>query len=442
MVIETLLLASVGISILTVLGCIAIWARLTRMGSASPPLLAATFRELEQGIARSERAARDDLARGRQEAGANSKLLREEVQATLKQLGDTLSTTNTRLAAAQTEKLEAVAKQVAALTDGNERRQETLRASVETRLGEVKADAAASAKALREEVAASLKQAAEMLMQSVNQISSAQRERLSQVALAVSELAQKSVQQQESLRKSVEARLDQLRTENTEKLEKMRQTVDEKLQGTLEQRLGTSFKLVSDQLEKVFKSVGEMQSLATGVGDLKRVLTNVKTRGTWGEATLGNLLEQVMASDQYSRNVEVRPGSAQRVEYAIRLSGDGDGNCEIWLPLDAKFPQEDYDRLVDAAERGDAEGVEAASRAVELRIRAAAKDICDKYVCPPHSTDFAVLFLPTEGLFAEVVRRPGLIDALQRECRIIVTGPTTLMALLNSLRMGFRTLAI
>jgi DNA recombination protein RmuC len=191
----------------------------------------------------------------------------------------------------------------------------------------------------------------------------------------------------------------------------------------------------------VFKSVGEMQTLAAGVGDLKRVLTNVKSRGTWGEVSLGAILEQVLAPEQYARNVEIRHGSRERVEYAIRLPGaDGDG--PLWLPIDAKFPTEDYERLIEAAERAEAAAVETAGKALEARLRQAARDIAGKYVMPPHSTDFALLFLPTEGLYAEIVRRPGLVDALQRECRVVVTGPTTLLALLNSLRMGFRTLAI
>jgi DNA recombination protein RmuC len=245
----------------------------------------------------------------------------------------------------------------------------------------------------------------------------------------------------DSLQRTVEGRLDAMRLDNAEKLETMRATVDEKLHKTLEERLGASFKLVSDQLEQVFKSVGEMQSLAAGVGDLKRVLTNVKARGTWGEISLGGVLDQALTVEQYDRNVEIRPGSRQRVEYAIRLPGaEGDG--PLWLPIDAKFPTEDYERLSEAAERGDAAGVEAAGKAIETRIRLAARDICAKYVAPPYSTDFALLYLPTEGLYAEIVRRPGLVDALQRDCRVVVAGPTTLLALLNSLRMGFRSLAI
>jgi len=234
--------------------------------------------------------------------------------------------------------------------------------------------------------------------------------------------------------------LDALRSENAAKLEQMRQTVDEKLQGTLEQRLGASFKMVNDSLTKVHESVGEMQVLATGVGDLKRILSNVKSRGTWGEVALGNILEEILSPDQFARNVEVRPRSGLRVEFAIKLPGDG--QTPLWLPVDAKYPTEDYDRLVEATERGDIEAAEAALRGIETRVRSAAKDICAKYVAPPHSTDFAVMFLPTEGLFAEVVRRPGLVDMLQREFHVMVAGPTTLVSLLTSLRMGFRSLAI
>jgi DNA recombination protein RmuC len=245
----------------------------------------------------------------------------------------------------------------------------------------------------------------------------------------------------DTVRRTVEERLDAMRADNNQKLEAMRVTVDEKLHRTLEERLGASFKLVSDQLEQVFKSVGEMQSLAAGVGDLKRVLTNVKSRGIWGEVALGNILEQALTAEEYERNVEIRPGSGLRVEFAVRLPGaDGDG--PLWLPIDAKFPTEDYERLLDAAERADPVATEAAAKAIETRVRQAAREICAKYVAPPHSTDFALLFLPTEGLYAETIRRAGLVDALQRDWRVVVAGPTTLLALLDSLRMGFRRLAV
>jgi DNA recombination protein RmuC len=226
------------------------------------------------------------------------------------------------------------------------------------------------------------------------------------------------------------------------KLEEMRKTVDEQLQGTLERRLGEQFKLVSDRLDQVHKGLGEMQTLATGVGDLKRVLTNVKTRGGWGEAQLAKLLEDSLTRDQYDVNVATRPGSNERVEFAIRLPGRGNGEGHVWLPIDAKFPKEDYERLLDAADRADPDAMEVAARALESRIKDEAWDLCEKYLEPPHTTDFAILFLPSEGLYAEVLRRPGLVDHLQRECRALVAGPTTLWAILNSLQMGFRTLAI
>jgi DNA recombination protein RmuC len=319
---------------------------------------------------------------------------------------------------------------------------ENLRGLIEQKLDQNIAQQFDSAKVLREELGGNFERLGIRVTESLAETGRMQLERLENVTTALGVLAEKSEKAQESLRLTVEGRLDAIRQDNAIKLDEMRQTVDEKLQGTLEQRLGASFKLVSDQLEQVFRGIGEMQSLATGVGDLKKMLSNVKMRGAWGEVSLGNLLDQVLTVDQYDRNVEVKPGSNQRVEYAIKLPGGDDGDGPLWLPIDAKFPNEDYERLVDASDRGDVEAVEAASKAVEMRIRASAKDICDKYVHPPHSTDFAVLFLPTEGLFAEIIRRPGLVDALQRECRIVVTGPTTLMALLNSLRMGFRTLAI
>ncbi len=231
------------------------------------------------------------------------------------------------------------------------------------------------------------------------------------------------------------------RDEMTRQLDTIRATVDEKLQATLEQRLGESFKQVSDRLEAVHRGLGEMQSLATGVGELKRMLGNVKTRGTWGEVQLGAILEQVLTPDQYARNVKTREGSNDLVEFAVKLPGHS-GNATVWLPLDAKFPQEDYLRLQEASERSDAEAVQLAQAALVRAVLIAAKDISSKYLDPPRTTDFAILFLPTEGLYAEVLRIPGLADQLQQECRVVPAGPTTLAALLSSLRMGFRTLAI
>lgn len=240
----------------------------------------------------------------------------------------------------------------------------------------------------------------------------------------------------------LDQKLQQIQSDNAQKLEQMRVTVDEKLNTTLDRRLGESFQQVSERLEQVYKGLGEMQSLANGVGDLKKVLTNVKTRGVWGEIQLGNLLEQVMTASQYEQNVAVKPGSSARVEFAIRLPSKDRDDEVIYLPIDAKFPQEDYQRLLDAADAGDAVAVEECAKQLEQAVRTQAKLIHDKYIEPPFTTDFAIMFLPVEGLYAEVLRRPGLTDRLQNELRIIVTGPTTLAALLNSLQMGFRTLAI
>jgi len=245
----------------------------------------------------------------------------------------------------------------------------------------------------------------------------------------------------ESVRGIVDLRLKQLQEDNTGQLEKMRATVDEKLQGTLEKRLGESFKLVSDRLEQVHQGLGAMRQLASDVGGLQKVLANVKTRGGWGEVQLGNLLEQLLTADQFQKNVQTRNDSAERVDFAIKLPGDENG-APVWLPIDAKFPTEDYQRLMAAQDRGDADLIEGAMRGLETQLKKSAKDICAKYINPPRTTDFALMFLPTEGLYAEAIRRVGLVEQAQRECRVIFAGPTTLAALLNSLQMGFRTLAI
>ena len=254
--------------------------------------------------------------------------------------------------------------------------------------------------------------------------------------------AQRSEQRLVEMRGTLDQQLQRLQADNAQKLEQMRATVDEKLQSTLETRLGQSFALVSERLEQVQRGLGEMQQLATGVGDLKRVLTNVKNRGSWGEVQLDGILEQTLIAEQYARSVRVRPDTAEAVDFAIRLPGRRDDDSPVWLPIDCKFPREDYERLLDAQELGDAEAVRICGAQLERAIRIQAKSICEKYVCPPHTTDFAVMFLPTEGLYAETIRRPGLTDALQRDHRIVVAGPTTVTALLNSLQMGFRTLAI
>ncbi|MEB0057202.1 MULTISPECIES: DNA recombination protein RmuC [unclassified Variovorax] len=255
-------------------------------------------------------------------------------------------------------------------------------------------------------------------------------------------LSESNARRLAEVRTTMETQLAQLQQSNTAKLEEMRKTVDEKLQSTLEARLGESFKQVADRLEQVHKGLGEMQTLAQGVGDLKHLLTNVKTRGIFGEAQLGALLEQVFTVDQYAAQVVTRPGARHTVDFAIRLPGRTAEGDALWLPIDAKFPNEDYERLLDAQQRADPIAAELAGRALEARIWLEAKAIEEKYIAPPHTTDFAILFLPTEGLYAEVLRRPDLMQGLQRKHRITLAGPTTLLAILNSLQMGFRTLAL
>jgi DNA recombination protein RmuC len=295
----------------------------------------------------------------------------------------------------------------------------------------------------RDEIAARFSEFGQAVSSRMAESAGAQNSRLDLFAANLAYLTQSNEKRLADMRQTVEAGLEKLRQDNSQKLEQMRATVDEKLHATLEQRLGESFRLVSERLELVHKGLGEMQTLASGVGDLKRVLTNIKTRGAWGEVQLGSLLDQMLTPEQYSANVPPSPTSSERVDFAIRLPGrEPGGHGQVWLPIDAKFPQEDYQRLLDAEEEGNSAEVEEAGRALELRIRVEARKIHDKYINPPHTTDFAVMFLPTEGLFAEVLRRPGLLDTLQRECRVAIMGPTTLGAVLNSLQMGFRTLAI
>ena len=325
---------------------------------------------------------------------------------------------------------------------GIERSLERLEKSLQDELAKSRVENSLNFKGLREENFNALNRFNESLLRRLNENAAAQSSQLDSFSRQLSQLTQSNEQRMDKLRDAVEAQLKAMQQDNTKKLEEMRKTVDEKLNDTLEKRLGESFRLVSERLELVHKGLGEMHSLALGVGDLKRVLTNVKTRGIWGEMQLGNILEQILTVEQYAQNVATRPGSNDRVEFAIKLPGRDKEGSVVWLPIDAKFPQEDYQRLLDAQEQGDVSGAEEAAKALENRIKAEAKDIAAKYICVPDTTDFAILFLPVEGLYAEVLRRPGLCDVLMRESKVIITGPTTLSALLNSLQMGFRTLAI
>ncbi len=302
-------------------------------------------------------------------------------------------------------------------------------------------DPAGVEKALREELRLSREEAGRSAAEQRAENAAAAERQRSEAAAAASRQREEVARAVGAVREGVEARLRDLQHSNEKRLDDMRRTVDEKLHDTLEKRLGESFRTVSLQLEAVHKGLGEMQGLAAGVGDLKKVLTNVKTRGTWGEVQLGALLEQVLTPDQYERNATTKKGSREVVEFAVRLPGAGDGDL-VYLPIDSKFPQEDYARLVDAAEAGDAEAVLKSAADLARAVKKSAADIRDKYLDPPHTTDFALLFLPTEGLYAEILRQPGLVEELQHTYRVVVVGPTTLAATLSSLRMGFRTLAI
>jgi DNA recombination protein RmuC len=315
--------------------------------------------------------------------------------------------------------------------------------SVKKEISENRKESGENARFAREEIGSSLKDFGDSVSKRMAETSGMQKDQLDSFSKQLLEMTRLNEEKLEAMRLTMENRLSTMQDENSKKLEQMRATVDEKLQTTLETRLGESFKQVSERLEQVYKGLGEMRSLATGVGDLKKVLTNVKTRGTWGEIQLGAILEQILSPDQYEANVATKKDSQERVEFAIKLPGqDPSGQHVVWMPIDAKFPQEDYQRLIDAQEAADRDLADKSLKNLEMRIKAEAKNIREKYIDPPNTTDFAVMFLPIEGLYAEVIRRPGLCDILQREYRVIVTGPTTLAALLNSLQMGFRTLAI
>ena len=382
-----------------------------QMDSALPELLKALHDDQLRANERLERELRQEIV----ESG---RAARAEAGSGLSQFQQTLTQQLTQIATLQNAKIDGFGQSLAKLTENNTVQLDAVRQNLQHQ-----------SQAARDEQAAALKRFGDTLNQQLAQLSESIDRRFSEV------------------RATLEQKLKDIELNNATKLEEMRRTVDEKLHATLEQRLGESFKLVSDRLEQVHRGLGEMQTLAAGVGDLKKVLTNVKTRGTWGEVQLEALLEQMLTADQYAKNVATIPGSSERVEFAIRLPGRDDHPVSgesrpVWLPVDAKFPREDYERLIEAQERADPIAVEEASRALESRIKQEARAIRDKYVAPPHTTDFALLFLPTEGLYAEVLRRPGLTDILQRDFRVTIAGPTTLSALLNSLQMGFRTLAI
>jgi DNA recombination protein RmuC len=442
--------------------------------TAAPDLSPVVLRldSLEKSHERTDRGVKEEIARNRLESAEQGRALREEVQVSLKNSTDLLVQGVDRISVGQRQRLEDFANHLNALTTATDTSASQLRFEVtnalhatrdsqEKRLSENAAQLQQDmesfgrrllefsqtnqegATQIRSELATALKDFQDSIQKQMHDMADLQKRQLESFATQLVNLTEKNERKSDELRVAVEGKLAQLQSDNATKLEEMRRTVDEKLQGTLDKRLGESFKLVSDRLELVHKGLGEMQALASGVGDLKRVLTNVKTRGTWGEMQLGNLLDQILTIDQYARNVRMKPPGGETVEFAIKLPGpdEHDGKV-VWLPIDAKFPKESYERLVDAAERVDPVAVELAAKELEAAVRSQARVIRDKYLAPPHTTDFGLLYLPTEGLYAEVLRRPGLLDSLQRDQRVVIVGPTTLAALLNSLQMGFRTLAI
>jgi DNA recombination protein RmuC len=403
---EPLLIVVVVLGAIIIVFQLLLWLRqgtlLKQQVDLSP--LHTRFDELSRTIQHSEGGVRDEFSRMRQEQGGQMDQFRRALEGRFDNFS---AETNQKVELLRTS-----------LADSGTRLQKQVSQELEL----LRNGLTQAAQQSRDETAQSLKDVGESMGKSMADLVTSQKAQL------------------EEIRATVENRLTALSADNEKRLDQMRQTVDEKLQGTLDARLGESFKLVSERLEQVHKGLGEMQTLASGVGDLKRVLTNVKTRGTFGEVQVGTLLEQILTPEQYDKNVSTT-GTNERVEFAIKMPGREAGKT-CWLPVDAKFPMEDYQRLVDASERGDAEAVDAAGRSLETTLKQSARSISQKYLLPPDTTDFGILFLATEGLYAEALRRPGLAETLQREFRVVVTGPNTFAAILNSLQMGFRTLAI
>jgi len=414
---DSLLIALIALNI--VLACISI-ILLIQIKHDKTADFEGYFSSLEKSQEKTERMVKEEIARNREESGNTAKQLREEVNTSLKMLGDSLLERITQFSNLQKSQLNIFSNDLAKLVLTIEQKMDKIRETLEERQ----------------------KSLSDSLLARMSEMTQLQNSQLETFSNQITKLTQSNEQKLDKMRETIEEKLTLLQKDNNQKLEQMRMTVDEKLHATLEKRLGESFKLVSERLELVHKGLGEMQALATGVGDLKKVLTNVKTRGIWGEISLANLLEQVFTCDQYEKNVATKKGSSERVEFALKLPGRDPEQSIVWLPIDAKFPQEDYQRLIEAQEQANAVMAEGAHRQLETRIKLEARSIKEKYIDPPYTTDFAIMFLPTEGLFAEVIRRPGLYDNLLREHRVVVTGPTTLSAVLNSLQMGFRTLAI
>lgn len=420
-----------AVALVLALAVIVVLALRRRPAQENPGELRARLDAIDRSFERIERTLREEAGRTREESAAAGRGLREEVAGNIKEQTVAVLGQITTFGEMQAKQLERFSGDLHGFRQG-----------IDTRLEAVRAGLAESLSKFTAANDTALKSTSETLIKGVGEIGSLQKTQLETFAGRITQLTEAVEKRLESLRGVVDQRLKEVQEQNAKKLDEMRATVDEKLQGTLEKRLGESFKLVTQQLEQVHQGLGEMKNLATGVGDLKRVLSNVSTRGTWGELRLQSILEQILAPEQYDADVTTKPGTLERVEFAIKLPGRAEGDAPVWLPIDSKFPKEDYERLQQAQEQGDADAVEQARASLDRAVSLNAGTICEKYLNPPLTTDFAIMFLPTEGLYAEVVRRPALLEQIQRKCRVIVAGPTTLAALLNSLQMGFRTLAI
>ena len=393
-------------------------------------------------LPRIESLTRDEFARNREEFNKNSKDTREELSGSFKVFEDSLLNRMAEIANLQKNQLDTFSNQLNILTKTNEEKFDNMTKAIEGKLLAFQEQLTISAREHRDELSKSLKSFEEAFSLNVQSFNELQKQKFDELTIKQNEMMQATEQKLEKMRDIIEARLKTIQDDNSQKLEKIRETVDEKLHNTLEKRLGESFKIVSERLELVHKGLGEMQALATGVGDLKKVLSNVKTRGVLGEFQLENILEQILTPEQYSKNQRTKDGSNAMVEFAVKLPGREDVSKAVWLPIDAKFPTEDYQALTDAYDCGDIAAIEETKKFLANRIKLSAKDIRDKYLDPPNTTDFAIMFLPFEGLYAEVLRDTDLFEVLQREYKVVITGPTTLAAFLNSLQMGFRTLVI
>lgn len=433
------------LGVLVLMGLVSLWRSFSSRAALDARQLSELgfkLGNLTTEISRIETAVKTEIAMNRQEAAGAGKAAREEQLSSFRSFGEMISQTMTETSRQQKQQLETFSENLSNLTKAFEEKFTALTTSVDSKLSKFDENNAAHSRDNRKELKEALESFKTDFSKSVDSFNTAQKDNFFALLNKQSEQNSMTAEKLDQMRETLDKKFQELQSGNEKKLEEMRATVDEKLQKTLETRLGESFKLVSDRLEAVHKGLGDMQQLATGVGDLKRVLTNVKTRGVLGEYQLENILEQTLTIDQYSKNVKTKEGSNALVEFAVKLPGRADKDKIVWLPIDSKFPKEDFELLMDAYDNAVPERIEEHRKNFVKGIRKCAGDISGKYIDPPNTTDFAILFLPFESLYAEVLRTPGLFESIQRECKIIITGPTTISALLNSLQMGFRTLAI